>query len=339
MKKNTVFFAIFGGMNMKKLIINISILLIYSALCFASSPKWLTDLEKAFPAEDYVRAVGEGNSESSAKKSALSELSSYFNQTISSQTNALRCIEQDNSSYKEKGDVKQNLIASTKSDLFSVQYTRSVYDKRNKKFYICAYLVRKDVWNVISQKMDVVINNCKSLLKQINKETEILNRLIQLNRTERLYSDFYSLYEMALAIYPHRCSEYTAFAEKIVLELSVLSSIRVQATINVIVNGDKQNRIKGKICSLLSQNGITVVETNARYVLNADVIWNESQFNGIYSSIPQIQITVSNNNTGLAFFAAKCEKLSAYNQETIEQIAFANLEEQLEERFITECFQ
>ena len=310
-----------------------------SAFCFASSPQWLTDLEKAFPAEDYVRAVGEGNSESSAKKSALSELSSYFNQTIISQTNALRCIEQDNSSYIEKGEVKQNLIASTKSDLFAVQYTRSVYDKRNEKFYICAYLVRKDVWNVISQKMDVLMNNCKSLLNQINKETEILNQLIQFNRTEQLYSDFYSLYEMALAIYPHRCSEYTAFAEKIVLELSVLSSIRAQATIKVIVNGDKQNRIKGKICSLLSQNGITVAETNARYVLNADVIWNESQFNGIYSSIPQIQITVSNSNTGLAFFAAKCERLSAYNQETIEQIAFFNLEEQLEERFITECFQ
>ena len=183
------------------------------------------------------------------------------------------------------------------------------------------------------------MNNCKSSLKQINKETEILNQLIQLNRAERLYSDFNSLYEMALAIYPHRCSEYSAFAEKIVLELSVLSSIRAQAAIKVIVNGDKQNRIKGKICSLLSQNGITVVETNARYVLNADVIWNESQFNGIYSSIPQIQITVSNNNTGFAFFATKCERLSAYNQETIEQIAFANLEEELEERFITECFE
>lgn len=308
-----------------------------SALCFSSSPKWLIDLEKAFPTVDYIRTVGEGNSETFAKKAALSELSSYFNQTISSQTQALRCIERDNSSYIEKGDVRQNLITSTKSELFSVQYTRSVYDKRNEKFYICAYLVRKDVWNVISQKMDVVMNNCKSLINQINKETEILNQLIQLNRTEKIYSDFYSLYEMALAIYPHRCSEYTAFAEKIVSELSVLPSIRAQATIKVIVNGDKQNRIKGKICSLLSQNGITVVEKNARYVLNADIIWNESQFNGIYSSIPQI--TVSNNNTGLAFFAAKCERLSAYNQEIIEQIAFANLEEQLEERFITECFQ
>ena len=325
-------------MNMRKRITILIFTFLSSAFCFASSPQWLTDLEKAFPTEDYVRAIGEGNSESSAKKSALSELSSYFNQTISSQTNALRCIEQDNTSYIEKGDVKQNLIASTKSDLFAVQYTRSVYDKRNEKFYVCAYLVRKDVWDVISQKMDVLMNNCKSLLNQINKETEILNQLIQLNRTERLYSDLYSLYEMALALYPHRCSEYTAFAEKIVSEISVLSSIRAQATIKVIVNGDKQNRIKGKICSLLSQNGITVAETNARYVLSADVFWNESHFNAIYSSIPQIQITVSNNNTGLAFFAAKCERLSAYNQETLEQIAFANLEEQLEERFVTECF-
>ena len=324
---------------MKKLIINISILLMYSALCFASSPKWLTDLEKAFPTVDYIRTVGEGNSESSAKKAALSELSSYFKQTISSQTQALKSIERDHSVHIQKDDVRQNLITSTKSELFSVQYTNTVYDKHLEKFYVCAYLVRKDVWNVISWKIDVVMNNCKSSLKQINKETEILNQLIQLNRAERLYSDFYSLYEMALAIYPHRCSEYSAFAEKLVSELSVLSSIRAQATIKVIVNGDKQNRIKGKICSLLSQNGITVAETNARYVLSADVFWNESQFNGIYSSIPQIQITVSNNNTGLAFFAAKCERLSAYNQETIEQIAFANLEEQLEERFITECFQ
>ena len=309
-----------------------------SAFCFAS-PKWITDLEKVFPSEKYIRAIGEGNSESSAKKVALSELSSYFNQTITSQTHALKSIERDNFSYIEKGDVRQNLITSTKSDLFSIQYTNSIYDKRNEKFYVCAFLARKDVWNVISQKMDVVMNNCKSSLKQINKETEILNQLIQLNRTEQLYSDFYSLYEMSLAIYPHRCSEYTSFAEKTVSELSALSSIRVQATIKVIVNGDKQNRIKGKICSLLSQNGITVAETNARYVLNADVFWNESQFNGIYSSIPQIQITVSNRNTGLAFYATKCEKLSAYNQETIEQIAIANLEEQLEERFITEFFQ
>ncbi len=309
-----------------------------SAFCFAS-PKWITDLEKVFPSEKYIRAIGEGNSESSAKKSALSELSSYFNQTITSQTHALKRIERDNFSYIEKGDVRQNLITSTKSDLFSVQYTNSVYDKRNEKYYVCAYLSRKDVWTVISQKMAVLMNSCESSLRQINKEIEILNQLIQLNRTEQLYSDFYSLYEMALAIYPHRCSEYTAFTEKIVSELSVLSSFLSQATIKVIVNGDKQNRIKGKICSLLSQNGITVSETNARYVLNTDVLWNESQFNGIYSCIPQIQITVSNNNTGLAFFAAKCERLSAYNQETIEQISFANLEAQLEERFITECFE
>lgn len=326
-------------MNMRKRITFLIFTFLSSALCFASSPKWLTDLEKAFPTEDYVRAVGEGNSESSAKRSALSELSSYFNQTISSHTQALKCIERDNSSYIEKGDVKQNLIASTKSDLFSVQYTNSVYDKRNEKYYVCAYLSRKDVWTVISQKMAVLMNSCESSLRQINKETEILNQLIQLNRTEQLYSDFYLLYEISLAIYPHRCSEYTSFAEKIVSELSALSSIRVQATIKVIVNGDKQNRIKGKICSLLSQNGITVSETNARYVLNTDVLWNESQFNGIYSCIPQIQITVSNNNTGLAFFAAKCERLSAYNQETIEQISFANLEEQLEVLFIKECFE
>ena len=324
---------------MKKQIINISIFLMCSVLCLASSPKWLTGLEKTFPTSDYVRYIGEGETESAAKKSALSGLSSYFNQTISSQTYSLKSIERDNSSYIEKDNVSQNMITSTKSDLFSVQSTNSFYDKRNEKFYVCAYLVRKDVWNVISQKMDVIMNRCKTSLNRINEETEILNRMILLNRTEKIISDFNSLYEMALAIYPHRCSGYTVFAEKTVSELTALSSIRTQTAIKVIVNGDIQNRIKGKICSLLSQNGITVTEQNAEYVLTADVLWDESQFNGIYSSAPQIQLTVSKKKTELAFYAENCEKVSAFNHETIEQIAVANLEEQLEKRFITECFQ
>ena len=84
-------------MNMRKRITILIFTFLSSAFCFASSPQWLTDLEKAFPTVDYIRTVGEGNSETFAKKAALSELSSYFNQTIYSQTQALKSIERDNS--------------------------------------------------------------------------------------------------------------------------------------------------------------------------------------------------------------------------------------------------
>lgn len=183
---------------MKKHIVIISLIVMYSALCFASSPKWLIDLEKAFPSDLYIRAVGEGVSESSAKKVALSELSAYFHQTISFQTQSLKRIDREDSYFKETADVRQKLNTSTESELFSVQYTKSFYDKNSNKFYICAYIEKDHAWNVISQKMDITAGACKSYLDSVKNEPEDLLKVINLNRAEKFFAKFNSLYEMAL---------------------------------------------------------------------------------------------------------------------------------------------
>ena len=89
---------------MKKNIM-IFILGLYSALVFAGTPKWIIDFESAFPDENYIRAVGEGRSEASAKKAALAELSSYFGQTIKSENQAVQISRQSDASYEEKLDL------------------------------------------------------------------------------------------------------------------------------------------------------------------------------------------------------------------------------------------
>ena len=56
---------------MRKTIYLITLNILYSVLCFAAAPAWKLNLEKQFPSEKYVRAIGEGTTESAAKKSAL----------------------------------------------------------------------------------------------------------------------------------------------------------------------------------------------------------------------------------------------------------------------------
>ncbi|MBQ6780530.1 MAG: LPP20 family lipoprotein [Treponema sp.] len=73
---------------MKKLFISLILLLLHFALCFSMAPNWLVNPEKEFPTEKYIRAAGEGNSETSAKQAALAELSSHFSATIKSKTYA-----------------------------------------------------------------------------------------------------------------------------------------------------------------------------------------------------------------------------------------------------------
>ena len=55
---------------MKRFFVTSLILFLSSTLCFTLSPKWFTDLEKVFPSEKFIRAIGEGSSITLAKSFA-----------------------------------------------------------------------------------------------------------------------------------------------------------------------------------------------------------------------------------------------------------------------------
>ncbi|WP_303921176.1 hypothetical protein [Treponema berlinense] len=306
----------------------------YSPCSFAFTPKWLTEPETVFPTEKFIRAVGEGNSEKAAKNDSLSELSAYFYQSVNAQTQAERNFSGSNFRYGEIAGVRQNLTTSTHAQLFSVNYTSGFYDERSGRFYICAYIERQELWNVITQKMDILCGKCKAFLKNIKTGTDPLLKTIEFNRAEKMFSDFYVLYEMAIVIFPgnpDECSSYAKFAQKTESELTGLSSVLEKPIIGVVINDDKYDAIQVKIASLLAQNRILVSEKKGQYVLEADIEWNESQINGIFSCKPKIQITVKKGIRVLMSFSAECEKFSAYNYKILEQISIAHLEKLLEE--------
>ncbi len=324
---------------MKKNLTIIMLIFMYSAFCSASVPKWMTDLEKAFPSEKYIRAVGEGNSQNSAKQSAIVEVSNYFNQSIDSQTQALSIFSREDYLYSEKATINQNLNTSTNTQLFTLQYTNCFYDKTSNHFYICAYIERQKAWNIITEKMNLLKSKCQHKINEVKKETEPLLKLILLNQAQNLYFNFYDLYEMALVIYPKKVPSLTESANYLQEEISNLSSIRTKTGIKIKVSGDKQNRIKNKITSLLSQNKFLTNGTEENYILDAHINWNQSQFGELFSSTPQISLTITKSGRTLVSFAAECESFSAYNFQTLEKVSIAHLEELLDEQFISQCFQ
>ena len=140
---------------MRKIISLLILTFLSSAFCFAA-PKWITDLEKVFPSEKYIRAIGEAGSETAAKKAAVSAVAEYFNQEISTQTFVAQSIHKNDSDYQEKADIRQNIVSTSGASLFALEYTSSFYDKRSQKYFVCAYLERSTAWKIFSQKVDVL---------------------------------------------------------------------------------------------------------------------------------------------------------------------------------------
>lgn len=323
---------------MRKIISLLILTLLSSAFCFAS-PKWITDLEKVFPSEKYIRAIGEAGSETAAKKAAVSAVAEYFNQEISTQTFVAQSIHKDDSDYQEKADIAQKIVSSSGASLFAVEYASCFYDKRSQKYFVCAYLERNTAWKIISQKADVAIAAYKETVREAESLTEPLSKIIMLNKAKKAFEDFFELYRTALVIYPNKCDGMTEFAKMAYADLAQLDLLKNQAAITITTRGDNQNRIQTKLASILTSNGLLAASQNGSYTLNANISWNESEFNGVYSSYPQIQIIITNGSKTIASYSGQCEKTAAYNYDSMNKSAIFSLEELLDEHFFSECFE
>ena len=323
---------------MRKIISLLILTFLSSAFCFAS-PKWITDLEKVYPSEKYIRAIGEASSETAAKKAAVSAVTENFNQEISTQTLVAQSIHKADSDYQEKADIAQNIVSSSDASLFAVEYTNCIYDKRSQKYFVCAYLERSVAWKIISQKADVAMTAYKETVRESESLAEPLSKIILLNKAKKAFEDFFELYRTALVIYPNKCDSMTEFAKMASADLAQLDLLKNQSAITITTTGDKQNRIQTKLAAILTSNGLLTTSQNGSYTLTANIYWNESEFNGVYSSYPQIQITITNGTKNIASYSCQCEKTSAYNYDTMTRSAIFSLEELLDEHFFSECFE
>ena len=323
---------------MRKTIYFITLNILYSALCYAAAPAWKLNLEKQFPSEKYVRTIGEGATESTAKKSALAELSAYFSQTIIAETESYQKLRQAGAGNGTSSDLRERVIVHSDTELFCVRYTAAWTDPKSKKIYVCAFIDRKEAWDLITQKMKGLEDKCNQLSKLVDKEMEPFKKLLFLTKVRPLYSEYSGLYEKAVALFPKRGEQFEAFIRKMEGYMNELMLLKASTAIQVKVAGDKGNSIYSKISELLMQKGF-LISPDGRYQLTATVNWNEVKQKEVYSAYPNIKIVITGNGRTFASFNGECEKVAAYNQESMQRSAIFRLEELLEESFVKECFE
>lgn len=323
---------------MKKTIYLITLNILYSALCYAAAPAWKLNLEKQFPSEKYVRAIGEGATEFAAKKSALAELSAYFSQTIIAESESYQKIRQAGAGNGTSSDLRENVIVHSNTELFCVRYTAAWTEPKSKKVFVCAFIDRKEAWDLITQKMKGLEDKCNQLSKLADNEKEHFKKLLLLTKVRPLYSEYSGLYEKTVALFPKRGEQFEAFIRKMYGYMNDLLLLKSSTAIQVKVFGDKGNSIYSKISELLTQKGF-LISPDSRYQLSATVNWNEAKQNEVYSAYPNIKIVISGNGQTYASYSGEGEKVAAYNLESMQRTAIFRLEELLEESFVKECFE
>lgn len=330
-------------MKIRNLIFYLLLYFIFLNICYAKSkkvPLWTSyeTIYKIFPETDFIARIGTGKNEDSAKINADSELSLYFSanvkNTISSSENYLN----DNDITLIQKQFSKNILLEGNSELFALRHTDYFYDKKRKTVIICAYISKKEAWNLIEPKLSAISNSINSLYSASQNQKENFLKILQLNSVLQKSDEFYNLYFFTMEIIPQKAKEFFFVQEIIKNTKNEILKLKQESAIFVNVQGDSFGRIKNKITEFFFKNGFSVAilkNEKFSYIANVTVNTDVLENNDFFVCYPQISIFIKNasGETLLSFFK-NYEKIASYTKESCKQIALAKLENEINKNVI-----
>ena len=326
---------------MKKLYISLILLLVHSALCFSAVPKWLVNLEKEFPTEKYIRATGEGNSEISAKQAALAELSTYFSASVEYETYAHNYKSQNNSEYSSNSSITQDIMVTGSSDLFAIHYTQCYYDKKGKKYSVCAYINKEETFNILSKKLSSYEQDFYQKAKLTKTANDDFRKIKILNDAVSNEAEIKKIYEYSQLIDYKKSQKFDDFLLQLNEAKNTLFKLKQSNPVSVFTDGDYSEQIKSIISKVLTENGF-VISKNADYKIrvNSSFYISEriTEQDEIFSCKPSIYVVIESKTTTISSCVLSTEEISSYDSQTLMRMTFSRIEELLNEKLILSLF-
>ena len=269
-------------------------------------PDWVSDPYKVYNRVVYMAAVGYGPSRETAEKSALTNLTSIFGQSIQSETRTdytyTQAVEASSSVWSEKSDLEQAVKTSVAMDTLIGAEIKDVWQSPDGVWYASA-IMDKAKTNLIYGEL-------------IHQNLDTIDKLTRLTAAERQSFEGFLRYYQAASL----ADANLVFANvRTVISpgamagenLKTGNDYRLEASqiaknipIAVTVQNDMQNRIRGAFSATLTRAGFLTGGAGDRYVLRATLSLNEVEYqNNPYKFIRYVvDANLIDTTTGIVLF-------------------------------------
>jgi len=245
-------------------------------------PAWVSDPYSVYNSGQYVAAVGYGSNREAAEKSALTNLTAVFGQSIKSETNFTTVYSEaiqksSKSSWSENSDMAQAVKVSVAMDSLVGAEIKDVWDNGKGTVYTVATL-DKMTGTILYSEM-------------VNKNVSTIDSLTKLSAAEKQSFEGYAKYQQAADIAD--ANQVLINVLKVIDPVPVIGAAaktgddyRLEAAeiarnipIAVTVENDKADRIKGAFSQALTEAGFRTGGAS-RYNLKAKLGLEEVNFEG-----------------------------------------------------------
>lgn len=311
---------------MKKKLFILVILSFFSFVFAKSSvPNWFQNYKTVYPDKDYIAQRGSGDSEETAKTDALAQIARYFQTQVNANlTTSIVAISQGENLIEET-KIKNNVEVLSQVELFTVEYTDSYYNKKEKKWYCVAYINRENAWKLYKSQIDMEKTLFENFYMKAEKETEPFLRFTLFKQTWEKGKDFLETLEYGRLLNDKHEMEYTDVKAKLANVPMFLQDSISKSTINLEIQGDYGNIIENAIINAFFECGF-VIGDNGMYTLFVEIEPNVIGNNPLSIS-PSINVVLKNkSNKSFYNYSYKSqEKIVSYTLENAQKKAYSKV--------------
>ena len=296
-------------------------------------PQWITDKKGAFPDSEYLSQLGTGESATEAWNNSIAQLANYFNTNVKSLVEGdTFLINEPDGQTRTTRTIQSSVVTKTDLELFALETAEPYYLEREKKWYCCAYINRKDTWNQYEPLVRDQKNAFYSIYNLAEKENEPLEKI-------KIYTKAQDQSELFMACL-YRATMFSkpftdkAFGSDRALIASIPGLIQKQknnCVFYIAAKDDFASTVSSCINKIFSGMGYTVSDSKekAYYIVDSAISYNEIVQDDLIVYYPSVKVNIKSLEKSLYVYENKCNKIMSYNQAKAKKAACDSIAELL----------
>ena len=299
------------------------------------APEWFEDPKSEYPDEQYLSAIGSGDTRRQAEQDALGALSQVFEARVSVDN---RVNERYREIAKESGTLTESDIqlantVNVQSDqqLVNVQYGESFTDAQGR-VHVIAYMDRMQTGTVYRNLVQKNASQIEDFLAEAQQEDSIVRRFAFLSAAHLVAQNNRALIDQLQIIsQPLARTLELPYDEQQVAQRR--TDVASRMAYRVEISGGAASRVEEVVGEALSDEGFVVSEDGPLLVRGSGEL--EASEGGQYEEVRwylNLEFVGPEDSVLVAF--SKQDRASGVSQDAARSFAFADMEEVAREEFV-----
>lgn len=300
---------------------------------FCQVPMWVYEKDVVFPTNQYISAIGYGNTQQEAREDALASLSLYFDTTVKVENEFRQSIQsQSNYVYKNQSSLK-DIKTSSDTNFYAVEFTEFIYGKDNQQGCICAYINREKSANFYLQQVKNLSEKLSNKFYSLNENDFLV--YLALQKTQSDIKDLEKNISFIKLLWNWNENEIQKYSSIVKEIRTKQNNLKKQLLLSINVENDRNNVLYGTIHKVFREKGFTILKENTSYLINISVSCYESENERGFFVTPDIYLSIEYQGEEIYSYSKTYEKIGHKNISGAYDRAYIHIQKDLRDNLFS----